>query len=268
MTLSMKNVFACLLASVSIFFGAAPANSAEVVGNNEVAAYIGTGGLLLPGSFSGSPETKSSVANCPECVWAYTVFCMYDADGLCKHAVESCPAGQVKYRVWFGQTKGTLSVVGSVCWGTGTPLTRRALESYLSDYVISYVPALKINLAPPDGSITSVPVVAWVEQPAVFNPPAFQLGGRTVWLNATAAWRWIWGDGAIEWKVIPGLAYPNKQITHQYRQPGQYTLSVSTHWQATYTVEGVGKFAAGGDLVTQTANQTLTILQTRGVLMK
>ena len=250
------------------FIGLPVANSAEVVGNNEVAAYIGTGGLLLPESFSGSGESKSSVANCPECVWAYTVFCMYNADGLCKHAIESCPAGEVKYRVWFGQTKSTLSVVGSVCWGSGTPLTRKSLESYLADYVISYVPPLKINTAPPDGSITSVPVIAWLDQPSVFNPPAFHLGGRTIWLNATAAWRWLWGDGAIEWKVSPGMAYPSKQISHQYRQPGQYTLTVSTHWQATYTVVGIGNFAAGGDLVTQMASQTLTILQTRGVLMK
>ena len=264
----MKNIFTGLLATVLVLIGATPVNSAEVVGNNEVAAYIGTGGLLLPGSFSGSSETKNSVANCPECVWAYTVFCMYDTEGLCKHATESCPIGQVKYRVWFGQSQSSLSIVGSVCWGAGTPLTRTALESFLSDYVIAYVPPLKINLAPPDGSITSVPVVGWVEQPTVFNPPPFQLGGRTVWLNATAAWRWIWGDGAIEWKVVPGLAYPNKQIVHQYRDPGEYTLIVSTHWQATYTVDGIGSFAAGGDLVTQTAKQTLTILKTRGVLMK
>ena len=243
-------------------------NAAEVVGNNETAAYIGSGGLLLPSTYSGTEATKNSVANCTECVWAYSIFCMYDSEGLCQHAMQGCQPGEVKYRVWFGQTRATLSVIGSVCWGTGTPLTRRNLENYLRDLVITYVPALSVSIAPPDGSITSVPVIAWVNQLPNFDPPAFQLGGRTIWLNATAAWRWIWGDGAIEWRVIPGTPYPSKQISHQYRQAGIYQLSVSTFWQATYTVSGIGTFNTGGDLVTQTASRPIEILRAKSVLMR
>lgn len=255
---------------VGLMFWQAPEKvvAAEVVGNNEIAAYIGTGGLLLPGSFSGPTSTKSSVASCPECTWAYSVFCMYDNDGLCRHATEGCPVGQVKYRVWFGQTKSTMTVIGSVCWGAGNPLTRKQLENYLGDLIIQYVPGLSIAIAPPDGSITSVPVIGWVNQPSAFNPPPFQLGGRTVLLNATAAWRWIWGDGAIEWKVVPGAPYPSKLISHQYRIPGNYELTVSTFWQASYTVEGIGSFSTAGDLITQQASQPIQILSARSVLMR
>ena len=242
--------------------------AAEVVGNNEVAAYLGSGGLLLPGTYSGSDSTKSSVANCTDCVWAYTVFCMYDSDGLCQHATQGCQPGEVKYRVWFGQTRATLTVIGSVCWGSGNPLTRRNLENYLRDLVIAYVPPLSVFIAPPDGSITSVPIVAWVNQVSNFDPPAFQLGGRTVWLNATATWRWMWGDGAVEWRVIPGAPYPSTQISHQYRHSGTYQLTVDTFWQATYKVSGIGTFATGGDLVTQSTSKSIPILRAKSVLMR
>lgn len=262
----MKYLIALFVCLISL--SGTNSQAAEVVGNNEVAAYIGTGGLLLPGTYSGTDSTKTSVANCPDCIWAYTVFCMYDAEGLCQHATQGCPVGQIKYRVWFGTNRQTLAVIGSVCWGTGSPLTKRTLETHLRDLIIQYVPALSVSTAPPDGSITSVPVVAWVNQPSVFNPPAFQLGGRTVWLNASAAWRWIWGDGAVEWKVIPGAPYPSKQISHQYRVAGTYELSVSTYWQATYSVEGIGTFSAGGDLVTQSATQPIEILKANSVLMR
>lgn len=243
-------------------------SAAEVVGNNEIAAYVGTGGLLLPSTYSGAESTKNSVASCTECVWAYSVFCMYDSEGLCQHATQGCQPGEVKYRVWFGQSRATLSVIGSVCWGAGTPITRRTLENHLRDLVITQVPALAVSIAPPDGSITSVPLVAWVNQQQNFDPPPFQLGGRTVWLNATATWRWIWGDGAIEWRVIPGTAYPSKQISHQYRQAGIYQLTVGTFWRATYTVSGLGTFNTGGDLVTQTATRPIEIVRAKSVLMR
>ena len=245
-----------------------PAFATQVVGNNESAAYIGTGGLLLPNSFSGGGDTKTAVANCTGCTWAYTVFCMYDAEGLCAHSVNSCPAGEVKYRVWFGSTISSLSVIGSVCWGSGKPPTRTDVENRISEMVITYVPKLEVFTAPPDGSLTVIPVIAWVNQEREFNPSSFQLVGRQVSIHAFANWRWIWGDGQVEWKSVPGSPYPSRQITHLYRSPGGYDLNVTTFWQASYEIEGIGSFATGGEVLTQSATKVLLIKQARSVLVK
>lgn len=240
----------------------------EVVGNNEMAAYIGTGGLLLPGSFSGNQETKSQVANCIGCTWAYTVYCMYDSEGLCKHSVSTCSAGQIRYRVWFGSSRQSMMVIGSVCWGSGMPPTRQALENHISDLVVTYVPKLEVSISPPDGSITAIPVLAWVNQERLFAPPTFSLAGRNVSIQAIANWRWVWGDGNVQWLSIPGAPYPSKQISHHYRIEGDYLLTVTTVWQANYTVEGIGTFSTAGELVTQNDSINIPILRARSVLMK
>ena len=263
-----KSIFLAVIAAIFLGIFAIPAKAIDVVGDNQAAAYIGTGALLLPSSFSGGQEVKNTVAGCLGCVWAYTVYCMYDQDGLCQHAVTGCPAGEVKYRVWFGYTAGSASVIGSVCWGSSQPLTKRNIENYISQLVINNVPPLVVTTAPPGGSLTVLPVVAWVNQEREFNPPAFSLSGKTVWLNAFASWRWIWGDGQIEWKSIPGAPYPRKQIWHTYRTPGDYSLNVTTFWQATYLVEGIGSFATSGEVVTQTVSTPIKILKARSVLVK
>lgn len=150
----------------------------QVVGDNEIAAYIGTGGLLLPSSFSGSD--KASIANCQGCVWAYTIFCLYDEEGLCQHSVGTCPVGQIRYRVWFGKTQSSAQVIGSVCWGSGRPPTRLDIERGIDDLVINYIPDLQITLIPPGKTLTSIPVLGWTNQPSNFKPPKFQLAGRIV----------------------------------------------------------------------------------------
>lgn len=262
--LSKAWVFAAVFCGLAL----TTAHATEVVGNNETAAYIGTGGLLLPNSFNGGGETKTAVANCAGCTWAYTVFCMYDSEGLCQHSVSSCPVGEIRYRVWFGTSKSSLSVIGSLCWGSGKPPTRADIERRISDLVITYVPPLELSTAPPDGSLTVIPVIAWVNQDREFNPNPFQLAGRQVSIHAFANWRWIWGDGNIEWKPVPGSPYPSKQITHLYRSPGSFQLNVTTFWQATYDIQGIGSFATGGEVLTQSATKELLIKQGRTVLVK
>ena len=243
-------------------------NSAEVIGDNEIAAYVGTGGLLLPTSFSGSAGNKVQVANCLGCVWAYTVFCLYDDEGLCQHSVSTCPVGQIKYRVWFGKSIGTAEVVGSVCWGSGRPPTRMDIEKRIDDLVINYIPALDVTLIPPGGTLTSIPVLGWTNQPQKFQPPAFSLGGRSVEITAIPKWRWVWGDGDIEWKSVPGVAYPQIQIRHLYRATGTYVVEVTAVWQASYSVQGIGTFNVGGDLLTQTDSIAIDVTNAKSRLMK
>lgn len=253
---------------VSTLAGSPPAAAnPNVGGNNSISAYVGTGGLLLPDSFSGSKATKSAVADCLGCTWRYTIYCMQGANSPCKHAVTSCPRGSLLYRVWFGRTPSTTAVVGSVCWGSSSPVTRRQVEGRVDDYVVRYIPALRPGFDPPGGSLTSVPVIFWTGQPTSFKPPSFSLSGHSVSITANPTWRWTWGDGSQVWKSVAGAQYPSRQITHQYRSPGNYNVGVTAIWQAQYTVSGVGTFDMSGEVLRQSRTLTVPVKSAKTVLV-
>lgn len=237
----------------------------DVVGNNSIAAYVGTGGLLLPDSFSGSDDVKREVSDCLGCMWRYTIYCMQGANAPCKHAVTSCPRGSLLHRVWFGRDSKSLTVIGSVCWGSTTPVTRRQVEDQVEDYVIRYLPPLLPGFDPPGGSLTAVPVIFWTGQPTNFKPPSFSLSGHTVSISAKPTWRWTWGDGESSWKSVAGAQYPSRQITYQYRIPGRYKVGVTSVWQASYTVSGIGTFGVGGEVVRQSKTLDVPISTARTI---
>lgn len=246
-----------------------PANAAnpDVAGNNSISAYVGTGGLLLPDTFTGSTETKTAVAICLGCTWRYSIYCRQGASTPCKHAVTSCPRGSLLHRVWFGRTPNTTAVVGSVCWGSSTPVTRRQVEGQVNQQVIRYIPALQPGFNPPDGSLTTVPVIFWTGQPTRFSPPNLSLSGHLVSIAAKPTWRWTWDDGTSVWKSVAGAQYPSRQITHQYRSPGQYRVGVTAVWQAKYTVSGIGTFDVSGEVLRQAKTLDVPISSARTVLV-
>lgn len=241
--------------------------SADVAGDNAMAAYIGTGGLLLPGSFSGSNSTKTAVANCLGCTWRYTIYCMQGANTPCRHAVVSCPRGSLLYRVGFGRTPNTVVSIGSVCWGSSQPLTRKRAEAKVSDYVVRYVPGLAPGYEPPGGTLTSIPVIFWTGQPTSLRPPKFSIAGQEVSITATPTWRWSWGDGATTWKSVPGAKFPSRQLTHQYRVPGIYEATVTAVWAAKYAIAGVGTFEVSGEVIRQSKDLRIPVKSARTVLV-
>jgi len=264
-----RNISAIAIAIGLATFVSSPSFSAtpDVGGNNSISAYVGTGGLLLPDSFSGSKATKSAVSDCLGCTWRYTIYCMQGANAPCKHAVTSCPRGSLLYRVWFGRTPTTIAVIGSVCWGSTEPITRRQVEGRIDDYVVRYIPALRPGFDPPGGSLTSVPVIFWTGQPTNFKPPSFMLSGHSVSITAIPTWRWIWGDGTSAWKSVAGAQYPSRQISYQYRSPGNYDVGVTAVWQAKYTVTGIGTFDASGEILRQSGKLAVPVRSSKTVLI-
>lgn len=235
------------------------ATSVNVIGDDGNDAYVGTGGLLLPSTFSGSGATKRRVATCMGCVWKYSTYCASDSVDMCAHAVSTCPPRQVRYRVWFGLTRETVQVIGSVCWGWHTPATRKQIEDRLDDLVVRVVPTLNVHCEPPGDTLTSIPVICYTSQPAMFKPPGFTLATHTVRITASAKWRWSWGNDAVEWRSVPGRPYPSTQISHRFRFPGDYVVHVTTVWSASYIVSGLGNFTVGGDVITQNAQTDVAV---------
>lgn len=241
-------------------------SDASVTGDGEHDAYVGTGGLLLPRSFTGGGGTRKRVAGCLSCTWRYTVYCAQDSDSMCAHAVTTCPSGQVRYRVWFGTDADWLKVVGSVCWGWKRPVTRVDIDEKISQVALRTLPPIVLGSEPPKGTLTSVPVNFHTGQPSRFTPQPMKLAGYTVKIVAIGRWRWSWGDASSQWTSSPGDVYPHMLVAHRYRKPGKYLVNVKATWSATYTVAGIGTFEVLGDPVTQDDSLEVYVASSRALL--
>lgn len=238
----------------------------SVGGNDALDAYVGSGGLLLPASYTGTPSSRETISRCLDCIWKYTIYCATDSVGLCAHAVTTCGPGKVRYRIWFGRSAKELKLMGSVCADHSKPATRREVERHINQQTLRYVPPLRPGIAPAKVTLTSVPISGWSGQKTLFRPLPMSLSGRKVWIDARATWLWDWGDGTQQWTVNAGAKYPAFGNRHQYRKSGEYQIRVRTVWQATFTVAGVGTFPASGQLVTQEKTLKLKVKSSRAVL--
>ena len=276
-----KNQRACLavlLALASIFTNCMTSSYADsqsshhksdqttVGGNDALDAYVGTGGLLLPSSYTGSASSRNTISMCLGCTWKYTIYCQSNAQGFCAHATATCGAGKIRYRVWFGRRPNDLKLMGSVCTGRSKPATRREVEAHIKQKAIRYVPPLIPGIAPKNMTLQAVPISVWAGQSSNFSPAPMFLSGRKVYLNAHASWLWEWGDGTRQWSQRSGARYPRDGILHQYRKAGTYLIQVTTVWQAQFRIPEIGTFAASGQIVTQRRTLKMTVKRSKPVL--
>ena len=263
-------LIACILSSTICTPTPAMADSTHstisISGNDTIDAYQGTGGLLLPGSYSGPAKQRQRVASCLGCRWKYSIYCDYGSDALCAHAVVTCPVGKIRYRVWFGREPSKLSVIGSVCWGSGKPATRLDVNRIVNDSAFRFVPRIRAGINPSTSTLVSVPIIVWSGQPVRFTPRSMTVAGQRVDIDARAMWLWQWGDGGRQWVATAGARYPRRDITHQYHRAGTYILKLTTVWQASYTVGGIGTFSVEGEVVRQQETLKIVVKPSRTVL--
>lgn len=265
-----KTVFVVALSLLTVLLSAHPSSaqtSIEVHGDQSSIAYTGDGGLLLPNSFTGDASQKYAVAQCDECVWTYAIYCAQDSSDLCAHAVVTCPVGEIRYRVGFGVTFDAVNTIGSVCWGSGKPATRRDVIRDVRNQERRFLPRLRPGTNPPTSTLSTIPVIAWTRQPVSFQPPKMMLAGHLVQVKAQASWLWSWGDGTAEWHGQPGRPYPARDVTHIYSNPGTYSITVTSDWQAQFTIAGIGTFDVGGPNLHQTSVLRITVQSAHSVLV-
>ena len=232
-----------------------------VVNNDDqIDAYVGTGGLLLPSSFSGSTTNRQALARCLNCVWRFTIYCAQDTQEMCAHAVTMCPIGQIRYRIRFAKADAIPKTIGSVCWGSSKPITREKIGLEVLQRVLRYVPELRLGMNPTKRTITMVPIIVWCGQAPDVKLPQFQISGLEVTVTASANWLWNWGDGTSTWTRLPGKQYPSTQLTHQFNRAGVFTVSVRSHWSGNYHVKGIGNFTTIGPPITQFAAEKIVVV--------
>ena len=231
----------------------------SVVGDDERDAYVGSGGLLLPGSFTGTVERKKMTAECLGCVWKYRLQCAGDLHDMCMQAALSCPSGTIRYEVWLTVPNENSQQMGTVCWGKSTPLTRERISREINQSSVHYVPALKPHATPPRQTLQGVANYFWSGQPIQFRSANTVISGVLVRVQAYPTWHWDWGDGTSQWTRLPGQRSTHSPLVHVFGRSGTYRVSVRTLWRAEYVVAGYGTFAVAGPPVTQQAALTLVV---------
>lgn len=253
-----------------VVLGAQPAAAADVYGDDEADRYVGTGGLILPGTVD--PGTRREVAGCPGCRWRLSTPCLlsgagtpFDGQPVCQSVVRGCGNGQQLLRAWFARDGSWWREIGLVCIGPSGPFTvaearRRARSMFVRD-----LPVPAAARQPDRGIVTQIPVVFRSGQPAGPLRADYPIAGEVVHLVAEPSWRWDFGDGATLTTASPGAGYPDLSLSHTYRQAGRYAVTVATIWSAEFTVAGLGPYEIA-EPVRQSAGVDVAVGEGRAVL--
>lgn len=237
---------------VGVLVATAPAEAqvlaADVHGDDEQDKYVGTGGLILPGSVDS--VTRRTVAQCPSCRWRLTAPCIRSDAGVpfsgqpvhqCE--VRACGPDEQLLRAWFSSGDGAWRDLGPVCIGAGGPVTVSHVGEVVQDGFAKEVRRSHAQAQPARGVVAQLPVVFDSGQAGPPISAGYDVAGARVTLEATPAWSWEFGDGVIMSTTDPGGRYPHTVVSHAYRQAGRYRVRLTTMWSGTFTVDGLGPFA-------------------------
>jgi hypothetical protein len=187
---------------------------------------------------------------------------------MCAGSLLSCPAGSIRVALWLQRPRDPAAAeVGTFCYEPGVALQPAMLVPGVRDRFRRLVPPVRPSAQPPGGSLTNLPVVLTSGQPRTIGRPRFVLGGRTVELEADAAWVWDLGDGDRLATRSPGGRWPDLSVAHAYGRPGRYVTRVTTTWQGRFWVDGAGPFVVTGPEVTQEAVLVIAVRSAGAVLV-
>lgn len=255
--------------TVLVALAGAPAHGADVHGDDGADRYVGTGGLILPGSVPDG--TRRTVATCGDCAWRLTTPCVESTLGTpfsgqpgCTSVTRGCPHGEL-LRAWFRGPDSAWRAIGLVCLGPGGPLTVRDVSRAVRDRVERSVPALRPAAQPPAGVLAQLPVVFVSGQPGGVQRWAMSVAGAEVEISASPRWLWAFGDGARVTTDDPGQRHPVGGVSHVYRAAGARAVEVTCEWSATFTVSGLGPFPVR-EPVRQTDTVGVVVGEGRAVL--
>lgn len=266
---SLPAVLVAAVALLAVAFAAAPARAADVHGDDDRDVYVGTGGLILPGSVSAKPRREA--AGCPGCQWRVTEVCQdpglgsaFSGRGGCGGLVPGCRDGLTMRRVLFHPTQGPWRDLGLIC--LGEPLTVAEVGHDVRTAVEEQVPVLAPAFWPARGAVTQLPVTFSSGQPAGSREWSMQVSGRTVRVRAMPSWSWTFGDGAAWTGTDPGGGPSRPTVAHAYGRPGLMPVEVVVRWSATYEVDGLGPFDVP-EPVSQSARMEVLVGEGRAVLI-
>jgi hypothetical protein len=253
----------CVLTGVST---AAHARADEVHGDDARDDFVGTGGLILPGSVD--DRVRREVASCVGCEFRVTSPCASTdlgapLDDTCAGAVRGCPVGRLR-RTWFRPESGVWRDTGVVCMRS-SPWTVAQAADAVADRVAKRVPPGQLSVDPPAGILPHLPTYFSTGTDGPALTLSLTVAGHQVDVDAQALWSWSFGDGGELETRDPGGPYPVGGVRHTYRVAGRYLVECHTTWRAVFWTEGLGPFPVP-EPVRQVAHEVVTVGEGRAVL--
>ncbi|MDQ1641900.1 MAG: hypothetical protein QOJ90_1251 [Actinomycetota bacterium] len=282
----MRRIFPLLLVSVLqtlVLTGVAHADDCNIRDRNCISSQgnqhdgsIVTTGVGFPGLGQGSDLFKATQqsSTCQDCEWSIVPACQQTspnaADLTCANAAVSCTTpGELRYRVYLRHSGGPWQIQGSVCLASkDRPPTVADVGAAVRARVVNYLPAAHPSFQPRAGGIVNLATVFSAGESRTFTTPAFDVLGFSVVVTGRAHWTWTFDDGVVREFTTPGGRYPDMSVSYTYRGPGDRQVTVTTFWQADYTVNGDGPFPVPGPELSKTAGPiTVPVREARSELV-
>lgn len=223
--------------------------------------WSGKGVAFFPGgSYVGGGPGSSS--DC--CAWKVSYVCEAGPDGTgC--AAQGCPTGQNLASLI--NLAHEYNVYPLKCIDPGEPKSEQEISAYTGNRIKEIAPKASPGFQPRETAVTQIPTIFWSGQDErIQRSDSFV--GIPVDFDAVASWTWDWGDGTSELRTHEsGQQWPDADVKHTYRKPGKFRVTLTTTWDASFSVSGVGPFPVTGDPVTQTTSFTITVKEARAVLI-
>ena len=137
------------------------------------------------------------------------------------------------------------------------PRVKKAVTKVnLSDRLTKLVPTAGVAYQPEFEPLVNVPVYFWCDLPALFQSRV-DIIGEVVDVALRPSFVWSFGDGGVFATTESGAPYPNGHITHTYKQPGTYEVSLLTTWNGSFTHNAVARAVSGTVKKLSVANITI-----------
>ena len=233
-----------------------------------------TQGVQFPGVDHNSPIGHATAQNatCTDCHWTVSPACLANGpenDALCMMAVSSCPDPAILMRVYLRHGTGPWQLIDTICLGPGQRPTPVAdVSEIVRERVVNYLPDAAPSFQPAQGGVVNLPTIFAAGEPASIQTESFDVLGFTVVVTAKARWEWTFDNGVTKPFDKPGGAYPNDDVAYTYGDAGGRDVSVTTYWDASFTLDGDGPFQVPGAEISKTAGPiTVPVRQAKSELV-
>jgi len=232
----------------------------NTVGDQGAGAVV-TDGVQFPGVDADSALGRAAAehADCDGCEWTISPACVANGpndDAMCSEAVTTCTPPDARYRVFFRpDATSPWQLVETVCLGPGErPASVADVGDLVRERVVNYLPDAAPSFQPRDGGLVNLPTIFAAGEPGSIRTEAFDVLGFEVVVEATARWEWTFDSDVTREFIEPGGAYPDQSVSWTYTSRGARDVSVTTYWNASFTVNGDGPYAVPGPEISKTSD--------------
>lgn len=228
-------------------------------GGNQEHGSVVTTGVQFPGVAADSALGRATAANasCTDCEWTISPACLSRGpsdNAACLNATQACADPAIQYRVYMRHLGEPWILIDTICLGPNQrPASVADVGEIVRERVETFLPDASPSFQPAEGGLVNLPTIFAAGEPDSITSEPFDVLGFTVVVTATARWAWTFDDGVTQNFEKPGGAYPNDDVSFTYRDDGTRDVTVTTYWDASFTVDGDGPFQVPGPEIAKTA---------------